>query len=156
PRDGRLFVSSLKTGELFVVKNPRGDVSQARFEDYTRGLFQDALSMLAEEDSLYVLHRRNLTRVRDTDGDRVADRFDRVVGLPHGIADMYDYGYGLVRDRIGGFIISYAPYANTTMPGSGGVLRLVPGQSPQEIAYGLRNPFGWTVGTDGEVFFTDN
>jgi hypothetical protein len=156
PRDGRLFVSSLKTAELFVVKNPRGDVSQARFEDYTRGLFQDALSMLAEDDSLYVLHRRNLTRVRDTDGDGVSDRFDRVVGLPHGIADTYDYGYGLVRDRTGGFIISYAPYANTTMPGSGGVLRLVPGQNPHEIAYGLRNPFGWTVGTDGEVFFTDN
>ena len=84
--------------------------------------------MLAEEDALYVLHRRNLTRVADTDGDGVADRFDRVAALPHGVADTYDYAYGLVRDRAGGFVLSYAPYANTTMPGSGGVLRLVPGQ----------------------------
>src|SRR5204863_2041322 len=57
PRSGRLFVSSLKTGELFVVKDPRGDVREARFENYAKGLFQDAFSMLAEGESLYVLHR---------------------------------------------------------------------------------------------------
>jgi mono/diheme cytochrome c family protein/glucose/arabinose dehydrogenase len=156
PRDGRLFVASLKTGELFVVKDPGGDVHQARFQNYANGLFQEAFSMLAEDGSLYVLHRRNLTRVLDTDGDGLADRFDRVAGLPHGVADSYDYAYGLVRDRAGGFVLSYAPYANTSMPGSGGVLRIVPGRPPQEVACGLRNPLGWTTGPDGEIFFTDN
>ena len=29
----------------------------------------------------------------------MADRFERVIGLPHGVAETYDYGYGLVRDR---------------------------------------------------------
>ncbi|WP_169981066.1 hypothetical protein, partial [Tautonia rosea] len=156
PVDGSLFVSSLKTGELFVVDDPRGDPSSARFTDYSRGLFQDAFSMLAGQDGLSVLHRRNLTRASDTDGDGRADRFDRVAALPHGVADTYDYAYGLVRDREGGFILSYAPYANTSLPGSGGVLRIVPGREPEELAFGLRNPLGWCSGPDGEVFFTDN
>jgi len=90
----------------------------------------------------------------ETDG--MATRFDRVAALPQGVADTYDYGYGLVRDRSGAFVYTHAPYANTQMPGSGGALRLVPGQKPQEIAFGFRNPLGWCSGPDGEVFFTDN
>src|SRR5205809_900236 len=42
------------------------------------------------------------------------------------------------------------------MPCSGGVLRLVPGQTPKEVAYGMRNPLGWCVGPEQEIFFTDN
>jgi hypothetical protein len=156
PKDGRVFVASMKTGEILVLRDPTGDGKKARFEDYTRGLFQEALSMLAEPGALYVLHRRNLTRITDTDGDGFADRFDRVAGLPHSVADTYDYGYGLVRDRSGAFVFSYAPYANQKLPGSGGAVRLVPGYEPREIATGFRNPLGWCSGPNGEVFFTDN
>jgi glucose/arabinose dehydrogenase len=156
PRDGRVFVASLKTGELFTLEDPGGDGHQARFVNYARGLFQEALSMLAEDDALYVLHRRNLTRVLDTDGDGLADRFDRVALLPHGVADTYDYAYGLARDRTGAFVLSYAQYADAGLTGAGGALRLRPGQPPEEIAYGMRNPLGWCAGHGGEVFFTDN
>jgi hypothetical protein len=155
PRDGQVFVASLKTGELFALRDPTGDGKQARFDNYAHGLYQDALSMLAEDD-LYILHRRNLTKVVDADGDGIADRFDRVAALPHGVADTYDYAYGLVRDKADRFVFSYAPYANATMPGSGGVLALRPGRPPEEVAFGLRNPLGWCAGPGGEVFFTDN
>jgi glucose/arabinose dehydrogenase len=156
PRDGRVFVATLKTGEIFVLHDPTGDGKKARFDNYTRGLFQEALAMHAEPDALYVLHRRNLTRIVDTDGDGVADQFERVAALPHGVADTYDYGYGLVRDKSGAFVFTYAPYANTHLPGSGSALRLVPGQKPQEVAFGFRNPLGWCLGPEGEIFFTDN
>jgi glucose/arabinose dehydrogenase/mono/diheme cytochrome c family protein len=154
PRDGQVFVASLKTGELFALRDPTGDGKQARFENYTHGLYQDALSLRAEDDSLYVLHRRNLTRIPYRDGP--ADRFDRVAALPHGVADTYDMAYGLTRDRRGRFVFGYAPYANAGMAGSGGVLALQPGNPPEEVAFGLRNALGWCSRPDGEVFFTDN
>jgi glucose/arabinose dehydrogenase len=154
PRDGRVFVGSMKLGEIFVLRDPTGDGKQARFDNYARGLFQEAYSMLAEDDALYVLHRRNLTKITETGG--AARRFDRIFAVPHGISESYDYGYGLVRDRSGAFVFSFAPYANTTLPGSGGALRLVPGKPPQEIAFGFRNPIGWSTGPEGEIFFTDN
>ncbi len=156
PRQGRVFVASMKTGEILAVRDPSDDGKQARFENYTGGLFQECYSMLADREGLYVLHRRNLTRVLDTDHDGRADRFERVATLPHGIADTYDYAYGLARDRTGAFIYTFAPYANTHLPGSGSALRLVPGKKPQEIGYGFRNPLGWCSGPDGEIFFTDN
>jgi mono/diheme cytochrome c family protein len=154
PRDGQVFVASMKTGELFALRDPIGDGKRATFENYGRGLYQDALSMLAEDDGLYVLHRRNLTKIVETDG--VAITFERIAVLPHGIADTYDMAYGLARDKGGNFVFGYAPYANATMPGSGGALRLKPGKPPEEVAFGMRNPLGWCAGPDGEVFFTDN
>jgi hypothetical protein len=155
PRDGRVFIASLKTGELFVLRDPTGDGRSARFDNYAHGLFQDALSMLAEPDALYVLHRRNLTRISESRPGQ-ADRFDRVAALAHGTADSYDYAYGLVRERSGAFVLSYAPYANRTLPGSGSALRLRPGHKPEAVAFGFRNPLGWCSGPEGEVFFTDN
>src|SRR5262249_5781312 len=62
PRDGQVFVASMKTGELFTLHDPDGTGKTARFERYGNGLYQDALSMLAEDDGLYILHRRNLTK----------------------------------------------------------------------------------------------
>jgi cytochrome c551/c552 len=158
PRDGRVYVASMKLGELFVLHDPGDAGREARFEDYAGGLFQEAYSMLAESDGLYVLHRRNLTKVTDTDADGKADRFDRVAGLPHGVAETYDYAYGLARDRTGAFVLSYAPYANRSMPGSGSMLRFRPGSEPawEEVAYGFRNPVGWCAGAEGEIFYTDN
>jgi cytochrome c2 len=152
PRDGRVFVASMKRGELYVIRDPEKPV----FEDYTGGLFQEAYSMVAESGALYVLHRRNLTKVVDTDGDGKADRFDRVVALPHGVADTYDYGYGLNRDKTGSFVMTYAPYANHTMSGSGSLIRLLEGGKVEELAYGFRNPLGWVAGPDGDLYYTDN
>jgi len=154
PSNGNLYVASLKTGELFVVRKPN-EVSQARFENYARGLFQDALSMVAENDGLYVLHRRNLSKLVDRDRDGFAERVERVLALPHGIGETYDYAYGLVHDR-NGFVLSYAPYANATMKGSGSAIRWMPGKQPEEIAFGMRNPVGWAAGPNGDIFFTDN
>jgi mono/diheme cytochrome c family protein/cytochrome c551/c552 len=154
PKDGQVFVASMKTGELFALRDPSGDGKNAKFENYGRGLYQDALSMLAEDDGLYVLHRRNLTKITEKDGG--ATCFDRVALLPHGIADSYDMAYGLARDKEGRFVFSYAPYADAKMSGAGGALRLKPGKPPEEVAFGMRNPLGWCAGPDGEVFFTDN
>src|SRR5262249_9151695 len=153
PKAGQVFVASMKTGELFALRDP-DDPKRARFENYAHGLFQDALSMLAEDDGLYVLHRRNLTKITEKDG--VADRFERVALLPHGIPDTYDMAYGLARDREGRFVFSYAPYADAKMTGAGAVLRMKAGKPPEEVAFGMRNPLGWCAGPEGEIFFTDN
>src|SRR5690606_10461063 len=124
PRSGRLFVAATRFGEIYALEDPTGDGRQAQFVGYAHGLFQEVYSMLAEPNALYVLHRRNLTRITDSDGDGKADRFDCVYGIPQGITDAYDYGYGLVRDTSGAFVFSLAPHANRHLPGSGGAIRL--------------------------------
>lgn len=154
PVDGRVFVASMKMGEIFVLNDPAGDGKNARFDNYAGGLFQEAYSMLADKDGLYVLHRRNLTRIVETNGE--ATRFDRVLALPHSIAEAYDYGYGLVRDNADRFVYSYAPYASRKLPGSGSVIAVKPGEAPEELAFGFRNPVGWCADNNGDIFYTEN
>ena len=158
PASGRVFIASMKLGRIFALEDPAGDGREARYIDWTRGLFQDALSLHAEPGELWVLHRRNLTRCTDTDGDGLADRFERALALPHGKADDYDFGYGLAREPGGAFVFGYAPYAHRKLEGSGGGLRVRAGPEyrPEEIASGLRNPVGWCLGPGGDVFCTDN
>jgi hypothetical protein len=154
PRDGRVFVASMKLGEIFTVVDPTDDGKGATFRDYAGGLFLEAYGMMAESDGLYVLHRRNLTRIVEKDG--VAERFDRVAALPQAVAETYDYPYGLVRDTTGAFVYTLAQYGDNKLVGAGSMLRHVPGQKPEEVAFGFRNPLGWCVGPGGTIFFTDN
>ena len=160
PKTGRLYIGSGKLGEVFVLSNPSASPGEARFTNFGGGLFQDVFGILPEGDSVLVSHRRNVTRLRDTDGDNVADRFEHVATLPQSSdPTSYDFAYGMVRDKSGHVVLSFAPHANKDAIGSGGVVRIVPHEKEvelEEIAYGLRNPVGWASGPDGEVFFTDN
>ena len=156
---GRVFIASMKLGEIFALRDPDDDGQDARFEDYGQGLFQEPYGLWHEKDGLYVLHRRNITRIRDGNGDGIADRFDRIAWFPQALTETYDWGYGLVRDREGGWIVTFPPWGNRKMKGSGSVLRLTPqgeGLGQKEIGFGMRNPWGWGAGPEGEIFFTDN
>jgi hypothetical protein len=158
PRDGRVFIASMKMGELFVVDDPKDDGKEARFVNYAGGHFQDGYGLVAGEDALYLMHRRNILRIRDADGDGLADRFDRVAGLAHGVVENLDNAYGIVRERSGSFVLTYAANTNSTQPGWGSVLRLTPGENEvkEELAFGLRRAYGWCLGPEDEIFFTDN
>src|SRR5262249_19676239 len=101
PRDGRVYVASMKMGELFALDDPHDDGPGARLPADGGGLFQAAYAMPHAGDALYLLHRRNLTRVRDTDGDGKADAFDRVAALGHDVKENVDNAYGLVREPSG-------------------------------------------------------
>ncbi len=157
PNSGRVFVASMKLGELWEIENPLNAPDRVRWKDYAHGLFQEAYSMASQGDTLYVLHRRNLTAIRDSDNDGLADQFERVAALPHGVADSYDYGYGLVLEDNGSFVFSFAPYAHQHLPGSGGAVRYDPATGQFiELAFGMRNPVGWCKDTQGNIYFSDN
>src|SRR5262249_33153502 len=101
-------------------------------------------------------HRRNLSRLREIHTKGTADRCDRVAAIPHSVGNAYDWAYGLVRDRDGAFLYTFAPHAGRQIPGSGSLVRLPPNGKPEEVAFGFRNPLGWCLGPQGEVFYTDN
>ena len=155
PTDGKLFVASMKMGEIFRVDLEEGREEEARFVEYA-GPFQEPYAMAHRGADLYVLHRRNISRIRDADGDGVADSVDRVATWPQGLVSSYDWGYGLVPEADGSFLFGLAPWANREQLGSGGVVRLRPDGRIEEVAHGFRNHVGWCAGPGGELFVVDN
>ena len=162
PATGTVYVASGKLGEIFKVQVDPKLGSLATLTDFTGTHFQDILAMTHDGSSLLVQHRRNLTRVQDSDRDGVADRFEHVLSFPQLLdPKSYDWGYGMVRDKTGGYILSFAVHAvgSQEMIGAGSAIRLNPapaGWTVDEVAFGMRNPVGWTAGPDGDIFFTDN
>jgi mono/diheme cytochrome c family protein len=162
PVTGTVYVASGKLGEIFQVRVDSRLGSLATLTDFTGAHFQDVLAMAHDGSSLLVQHRRNLTRVLDRDRDGVADRFEHVLSFPQLLdPKSYDWGYGMVPDKHGGYIVSFATHAvgSQEMKGSGSAIRLQPdpsGWKIEEVSFGMRNPVGWTPGPDGDIFFTDN
>src|SRR5262249_6608946 len=150
PRTGQLYVASFKHGDLFRLSDPDGDGKNIRYERFTRGLFQDVFGMLHDGDSLFVLHRRNLTQIRETTSP-VAANFKRVASVHHAVGGTYDWAYGLVRDKKGHFLFTLAPHANQHQAGAGSLVR-ISAEGQKEIAFGFRNPLGWCVGPVEESF----
>jgi hypothetical protein len=160
PRDGRVYVSSMKQGHLFRIDDPQDTVVDATFVDAGGGLFQDAYSMAHDGDALHLLHRRNLTKLADTDGDGAFDRFDREALLEQPVMNDRDNAYGLVREPSGSYVFTFTSQTKKRHPGYGGAVRLVPGEpgtpgALEELCVGLRRSYGWAAERDGEVFFTD-
>jgi hypothetical protein len=57
--------------------------------------------------------------------------------------------------------VSFAGHAadSQKIKGAGSAIRITPdatGGKVEEVAFGMRNPVGWTAGPDGDIFFTDN
>lgn len=162
PVTGTVYVASGKVGEIFQVRVASKLGSLATLVDYTGTHFQDILAMAHDGHSLLVQHRRNLTRVRDDDGDGVAEHLEHLLSFAQLLdPKSYDWGYGLVPDRTGGYIVSFAGHApgSQEMKGAGSAIRLTPDPKQwnvEEVSFGMRNPVGWTTGPDGDIFFTDN
>lgn len=94
-----------------VVTNRRGEVwirpsGGERWRRLAAGLHEPFGVVAADETDVYVIQRPELTRLRDLDGDGVAEV--RTTLADHwGITGSYhEFSYGLVRDRAGNFYAS--------------------------------------------------
>ncbi|MDG2125159.1 MAG: hypothetical protein P8J87_15760, partial [Verrucomicrobiales bacterium] len=98
--DGRLAVA-LRKGDVWLLDNVLGgDPDKITYHRFASGL-HEPLGLLRDGDDLLVTQRTELTRLRDTDGDSVADAYLtessgwNVSGSYHG------YAYGPRRDGRG-------------------------------------------------------
>ncbi|MFZ9838842.1 MAG: c-type cytochrome [Opitutaceae bacterium] len=94
-----------------VVTNRRGEVwirfaGGERWSRLAQGLHEPFGVVAVDETDVFVIQRPELTRLRDLDGDGVAEV--RTTVADHwGITGSYhEFSYGLVRDRAGNFYVS--------------------------------------------------
>ena len=77
--DNRMAIGT-RRGDIYFMSGVDDDKPRPRFDKFAEGL--DEIFGLAhrkgEKDTLYVTHSAELTRVRDTNGDGRADRFETV------------------------------------------------------------------------------
>jgi hypothetical protein len=167
--DGRLVIttwggSDQTLGEVFIVSNVTGATSPDRvtYKKIAGGL-KEPMGVAVVDGTVYVSQKHELTELRDTNGDEVADEFRTVATWPFG-GNFHEFAFGLLYK--GGYF-----YANLSVAIDLGGATTVPQPAPNrgtsikvnrrtgEVTYvagGLRTPNGLGWGPDNELFVTDN
>lgn len=171
--DGRL-AACFHRGEVYTYHPGRQE-----WRLFAEGL-HDPLGVLAISDTeLLVMQRPELTRLKDTNGDGVADEYTTVSDA-FGISGNYhEFAYGPVRDREGNFLIAlnvasngagirsevrgeYNPRSPITarmyscVPWRGWIMKVSPDGKTTPYALGFRSPNGMGFDAEGNLFVPDN
>jgi len=156
---GNLIVSTWP-GEVYVVENATGAVTNATFRRFASGL-NEPLGLKVVNGQIYVAQKCELTRLADMDGDGEADLYECVNDDWGFDGDMHYFAYGPACDADGNFYVTLD--ANTMawkprweLPFRGWTVRISPdGKRLDGVASGLRSPNGCFTFA-GDVFCPDN
>lgn len=165
--DGRLAVA-IRKGEVWILEHPLAEpptVEAVGFKLFASGM-HELLGLAFHEGDLYVTQRSEVTRLRDTDGDGVADEY-RCVSHGWGVSGAYhEYAYGPVFDREGNMHNTLNCSMGKKWPGAGeeaketlwrGWSVITPKGSTTATGFsaGFRSPIGIGLNAEGDIFATD-
>lgn len=164
--DGKLAVAARK-GEVWILDHPEADPSKPAEVGYHRfasGL-HEPLGLTWHDGALYLSQRTEVTRLRDTDGDGVADEYLTVLKGWGVSGNYHEYAYGPVFDSKGQMWItlnsSMGPPVKlegnraTEFPWRGWAMSMDAQGHLIPMAAGLRSPCGIGLNAEGDVFCTD-
>jgi hypothetical protein len=108
---------------------------------------------------LFASQRSEITRLRDTDGDGIADEY-HCVAKGWGVSGAYhEYTYGPKFDQAGNMWITLnCTMGDVVLPNRdwrGYGLRVTPDGKWQPVSGGMRSPCGIGINAAGDVFYTD-
>ena len=176
------LVISTRLGEVWIRSREAGGAESWR--RFMRGL-DEPMGLVAEsEREIFVAHRPEVLRARDTDGDGRAETFDALGGKWGLSPNYHEFFFGLARDRAGNFYGApsldslaekgYKPEAapargkrdythvlepaghRSETPWRGWVVRIGPEGKFEPVASGFRQPNGMGLSPTGDLFVTDN
>src|SRR4030095_7065315 len=115
------------------------------------------------DGTIYVLQKPELTRLRDVDGDGVADAYETVSAAWGLSTNFHEFAFGLEHDGSGAF---WGTLGLAIKPGGatreeqvyarGSVWRVDASGRFEVMALGARTPNGTGFGPDGAFYYTDN
>ncbi|MEM6645910.1 MAG: plastocyanin/azurin family copper-binding protein [Bacteroidota bacterium] len=154
--DGNIAVST-RRGEVWLIDDPYGDAPT--FTRFAHGL-HEPLGLLADGPGRFYLSQRSeLTLLEDTDGDRVADVYERVVEFPI-TGNYHEYAYGPELLPDGSMFVTlnvaWVGYGSSPVPWRGWGMRITKDGEMTPMTAGMRSPAGFGVNADGAMFVGEN
>lgn len=155
--DGKLAVAS-RRGEIWTISDPFSkEVSSKQFQRFAHGL-HEPLGMAYRDGWLYVTQRPDVSRIRDTDGDGVADDFEVVADGWDITGDYHEYAFGSKFDKEGNIwvVLCLTGSFGSDALYRGWAVRATPEGKTIPTTSGIRSPGGIGMNATGDMFYTDN
>ena len=175
--DGRM-IACFHRGEVMIY-NPK----TKEWKLFAEGLHDPLGLLVVDHSEILVMQQPELTRIKDTNGDGVADVYETVTD-DFGISGNYhEFNYGPVKDRDGNLFIALNTGSSgdgimknvrgelkthgrdgengnrqmfSVVPFRGWVLKVTPEGKTLPYASGLRSPNGIGLDEKGNLFVADN
>lgn len=165
--DGRLAIA-IRKGEIWILDRPaekQPTLENTKFTRFASGL-HEPLGLTWHQDALYTTQRSEVTRLRDTNGDGLADEYLSAASGWGVTGNYHEYAYGPVFDRKGDMWVTLNCTIGKstagdgfeevkTFPWRGWSMRKSPTGPLLPISAGLRSPSGLGTNHLGDVFATD-
>jgi hypothetical protein len=153
--DGRVAVGT-RHGEIYILDGIDAKKPNPTYHRFASGL-DEIFGLAWDKDSFRVTQSCELTRVRDTNGDGVADRFETLSDA-WGYANYHEYAFGSKPDREGnqfvalGLSASYHSHAWNR----GFIMKVAPDGKTTAFASGLRSPGGIGFDEHDALFYVES
>jgi hypothetical protein len=155
--DGRLAVGT-RRGEIWMVENAlAADPKDAKFRRFAHGL-HEILGLAYKDGWLYVVHRCDISRIKDNDGDGKADVFEVINDGWEINGDYHEYAFGSRFAKNGNIWIVLCLTGSFTSDSKfrGWCLQVTPDGKMIPTCSGVRSPGGIGQNAEGEMFYSDN
>lgn len=129
-------------GDVWLVSGLKDDLKAVTWKRYASGL-HEPMSLVAKKGELFVFDRNGIWKLRDTNGDKVADQYEMFCDLFGQTAETREFPNSMKLAPDGSFVISKGGQEGTTYgKHNGTVIRISPdGKSFEVLGHGLRQPF---------------
>ncbi len=155
--DGRMAVCS-RRGDIFMIDRPfAAQVASNQFSVFARGL-HEPLSLGTRDGWLYATQRPEVTRMKDTDDDGLADVFETFADGWGISGDYHEYAFGSKPDANGEMAVALCLTGSfsSDVPFRGWAMHVAADGTVTPMTSGVRSPGGVGANLDGELFYTDN
>jgi glucose/arabinose dehydrogenase len=155
--DGKLAVST-RRGEIWFASGTEDqDLSKTQWKRFAEGL-HEVLGLAWKDNSLYATQRGELSRLRDLNGDGVADEFETVNDSWHINGDYHEYAFGSKFDKEGNIwvVLCLTGSFSSEVKFRGWCVRIGPDGVAVPTCSGIRSPGGIGANAEGDMFYTDN
>ena len=156
--EGTLAIST-RRGEVWMIDNPyMKNGLKPTYRLFARGL-HEPLGLNYIKGDLYAVQRSELTRLRDNNGDGVADQYETMYTWPLE-GNYHEYSYGPLLDKDGNMIVALNLGWNgnsvSLSKWHGWMLKLSPDFKMTPYATGFRSPAGMALNDSGDLFYSEN
>ncbi len=170
--ENRRLAAATRKGDVWIIDGaydePANDV---RFHKFASSL-HEPLGLLWHKGAFYAAQRSELTSMRDTDGDNVADEY-RTIAKGWGVTGHYhEYAYGPKLDREGNLWVTLniglglkgdqlaRAIREPTLKVDQGrwrgwAVKVTPSGELVPVCAGMRSPCGLGANAAGDMFYTD-
>ena len=153
--DGRIAVGT-RHGDIFILRGLDAPKPEPEYHLFATGL-DEIFGLDYRDGAFYVTQSCELTRITDSDGDGLADRYETLSDA-WGYANYHEYAFGSKFDDEGNLYVALglSQSYNSRALFRGWVIQVTPRGESIPIASGLRSPGGIGYNEHDQLFFVES